>query len=194
MRITLVTTNKGKAEEFSRIFKEYGVKFRIEPLRTEEIQSDDLEEIATHSVEYAYNILREPVIVEDAGLFIDALNGFPGPYSSYTYKTIGYDGILKLMEGVEDRRARFLSVLAFYSPLTELQVFKAQVKGKISLEPRGEKGFGFDPIFIPDEGDGKTFGELSPEEKNKFSHRGKSTRLFLEWFKERFKEVPPPYK
>ena len=192
MRFVLVTTNRGKAEEFSEIFTEYGFNFRVEPMAAPEIQENDLREIARYSVLYAYKVLREPVLVEDAGLFIKALNGFPGPYSSYVYKTIGVEGILKLMEGVVRRDARFESALAFYSPLTELKIFTGAVEGRISEEPRGREGFGFDPIFIPD-GSVKTFAEMSLEEKNRLSHRARAARKFAEWFKT-LKTLPPIYQ
>ena len=195
MRLVIVTTNRGKAEEFGRVFSEYGLRFRVEYMRTPEIQSEDLEEIAKHSVMYAYRTLREPVMVEDAGLFIDALNGFPGPYSSYVYRTLGVSGILRLMDGVVDREADFISAIAFYSPFTELKVFKARTEGWISEKPRGVSGFGFDPIFVPREGDGRTYAEMSIEEKNRVSHRGKAARMLAEWLS-RFEEeeLPPPYR
>lgn len=192
MRFVLVTTNEGKVEEFSGLFVEYGFNFRVEPMATPELQENDLRKIARYSVLYAYRVLREPVLVEDAGLFIKALNGFPGPYSSYVYKTLGVDGILKLMEGVRERGAKFESALAFYSPLTELKIFTGTIEGKISEEPRGSKGFGFDPIFIPN-GSNKTFAEMDLEEKNAFSHRAKAARKFAEWFKS-LKELPPIYQ
>jgi len=182
IRFVVVTSNLGKAREFESIFSEYGLSFRIEPIKTPEIQAVDLRIIAEQSAIYAYDILREPVLVEDAGLFIDALNGFPGPFSSYVYKAIGIRGILKLMEDVEDRRARFLSVIAFYTPMIGgVKIFTGEVEGYIAREPRGSSGFGFDPIFIPAEGDGKTFAEQSVEEKNKLSHRARAARKFAEW-------------
>lgn len=193
VRIVIVTTNKGKYEEFSNLFSKYGLRFRWEPMATEEIQATDVRKIALHSVIYAYKMLREPVIVEDAGLFIDALKGFPGPYSSYVYRTLGVEGVLKLMEGAGNRRARFLSALAFYSPLTELKIFTGSVEGRIAESPRGESGFGFDPIFIPDEGDGRTFAEMGVEEKNEFSHRARSARKFAEWIKS-LPPLSPPYR
>ncbi len=193
LRFVVVTSNPGKAEEFKELFSEYGLRFRIEPMKTPEIQAVDLKLIAESSAVYAYSVLREPVMVEDAGLFIDTLNGFPGPFSSYVFKTIGINGVLKLLEGVEDRRARFLSVIAFYSPITEpVKIFTGEVEGYISKEPRGSKGFGFDPIFVPTEGDGRTFGEMDVSEKNKFSHRARSARKFIEWISSI--EPPPAYE
>ena len=195
IRFVVVTTNKGKAEEFREIFTRYGFKFRVEPMETPEIQSMDLREIARNSVLYAYSVLREPVLVEDAGLFIDSLKGFPGPFSSYVFKTLGIGGILKLMEGVKERRARFKSALAFYCPITDsVHMFTGEVEGWIAEKPRGEKGFGFDPIFVPAEGDGRTFGEMDVEEKNEFSHRARSAEKFAKWLSERLVEIPPPYE
>lgn len=193
VRLVLVTTNKGKVEEFEAVFSEYGLRFRWEPMPTLELQSTDLRRVAAFSAEYAYRTLREPVVVEDAGLFIEALNGFPGPYSSYAYKTIGVEGVLRLMEGVKERGAKFLSAIAFYSPLTELKVFTGEVEGWIAREPRGSSGFGFDPIFVPREGDGRTFAEMSVEEKNRFSHRARAARKFAEWVKG-LEPLPPPYR
>jgi len=195
LRFVVVTTNKGKAKEFEEIFLKYGLRFRLEPLETPEVQSMDLKQVATKSALYAYSVLREPVMVEDAGLFIDALKGFPGPFSSYVFKTIGIQGVLKLMEGVKDRRARFKSVLAFYCPLSDsVYTFTGEVEGWIAEKPRGTRGFGFDPIFVPAEGDGRTFGEMDVKEKNEFSHRARSAEKFAKWFVERYKVIPPPYE
>jgi len=121
------------------------------------------------------------VFVEDAGLFIDALNGFPGPYSSYVYRTIGVEGVLKLVEG-KSRGAAFVSVIALYHPGKGVRVFKGMCRGVIAQHPRGFSGFGFDPIFIP-EGVGKTFAEMREDEKNKLSHRGEAARKLIEWLK-----------
>lgn len=194
VRFVVVTSNPGKAREFEDIFSKYGLSFRIEPIKTPEIQAMDLRIIAEESAIYAYDILREPVIVEDAGLFIDALNGFPGPFSSYAYKTVGIRGILKLMEDVENRRARFLSVIAFYTPMIGgVKIFVGEVEGYIAMEPRGSDGFGFDPIFIPAGGDGRTFAEQSIEEKNKFSHRARAAGKFAEWISS-LEPVSPAYE
>ena len=121
-------------------------------------------------------------MVEDAGLFIEALKGFPGPYSSYVYKTLGVQGILKLMEGVKRREAYFLSAIAYAEPGLEPKVFLGKVEGFIVPEARGSKGFGFDPIFQP-KGSEKTFAEMGVEEKNRFSHRAKALSALAEWLK-----------
>lgn len=124
-----------------------------------------------------------PVFVEDSGLFIKALNRFPGPYSSYVYQTLGLSGILKLLSSVQDREAEFKSVIAFCDQKHTLKCFLGSVQGTISYEARGVSGFGFDPLFEPNCGGGKTFAEMSVEEKCLISHRGIVLRKFAKWYK-----------
>lgn len=183
MRLTFVTTNVGKANEIRSLLKTFGIEIDVCTIKLTEIQSDSLEEIATRSCEEAYEILRKPVFVEDAGLFIERLNGFPGPYTSYVYRTIGIAGVLRLMEGEENRAAHFKSCIACKISGDLINLFSGICVGRISNEPRGSSGFGFDPIFVPEEGDGRTFAEMSVEEKNAISHRGKAVRLLTEWLK-----------
>jgi XTP/dITP diphosphohydrolase len=125
--------------------------------------------------------------VEDAGLFLDALEGFPGPYAAYVYKTIHNSGILKLMENLNERHAKFQSVIAYYDnqAICEPECFDGESKGQITITERkeqGKSGFGFDPIFQP-EGSSKTFAEMTIAEKNSYSHRAKAIRKFAEWYK-----------
>ena len=182
--IFFATGNLHKFNEARKILAEYDISVAMLKIKTLEIQSDDIEEIAKASVLNATREVNLPTIVEDAGLFIKALNGFPGPYSSYIYRTIGVRGILKLLEEVENREAQFRSVVAFYDPSNEsLKCFQGIVEGVIARKPKGYSGFGFDPIFEPKEYIGKTFGEMSIEEKNRFSHRAKALRKFAEWYK-----------
>lgn len=179
LKVYIATGNKHKVEEISLIFREYGILLeRIESPKLE-IQSERLEDIAAFAAESLETSLR-PVIVEDAGLFVRALRGFPGPYSSYVYKTVGIDGILRLMEGKSDRRAYFLSAIALRDWEDEVEVFTGRTDGYISVEPRGVGGFGFDPIFIP-VGESRTFAEMTVGEKNMLSHRAKASRRVAEW-------------
>jgi XTP/dITP diphosphohydrolase len=180
--IFFATGNIHKFNEARRILREYNIAVAMIKVKTLEVQSDDIEEIARLSAIDAARKTNLPVIVEDAGLFIDALNGFPGPYSSYVYRTIGKEGIIKLLEGVSNREAYFRSVVAFCDPKGNAICFDGIVKGKITMEPRGSSGFGFDPIFEPAEKPGETFGEMSIENKNRFSHRAKALRKFAEWY------------
>ena len=176
------TSNIHKFLEARRVLAEFKLataKLKVEAI---EIQDDSLENIASFSALDAVKNSSLPVFVEDAGLFIEGLGGFPGPYSKYVFNTVGLKGILKLMKDVKNRDAYFLSVVAFASPDEEPTCFVGKVTGKIISELKGTSGFGYDPIFVPDGGDGRTFAEMSTEEKNVFSHRGKALRLFSEWY------------
>ncbi len=188
--IYFVTKNKGKYREVSELAKEYGIYVKMLGIEKLEIQSDDIREIALFSARWVINKIGKdiPIVVEDAGLFINALNGFPGPYSSYVYKTLGVDGILKLLNGIENRYAYFKAVAVLEHPELGEHVFEGVVYGKIVYEPRGYGGFGFDPIFMP-EGIERTFAELSPLEKNRFSHRARAFRSLFEWIRSRFSKA-----
>jgi len=177
-----VTSNVHKFLEARSVLFEY--KIAVAKLRVEavEIQDDRLEKIAKYSVQDAVKNCGLPVFVEDAGLFVEALGGFPGSYSKYVYNTVGVKGILKLMNGVENRSAYFMSVLAFGSPDEQPTCFVGKVNGKISLHEQGTCGFGYDPIFIPSEGNGRTFAEMTTNEKNVYSHRAEALRKFAEWY------------
>ena len=179
MRLYFVTGNRGKFEEARRILSSCGVELVMEPRAPKlEVQSMSVEEVARWAAYTAYLATGKPVVVEDTGLYIDALRGFPGALAAYAYKTIGAEGILRLMEGVEDRRARFVTAVAAVIP-PKVVVATGVVEGVITREPRGASGFGFDPIFQP-LGSDKTFAEMSIEEKNRWSHRGRAFRRLCE--------------
>ena len=177
-----LSNNMNKFREAARILEKYGIIIVLIRLKKKEIQNDSIEKIAKVSAEEAAEELNLPVVTEDAGLFIDALNGFPGPYSSFTYRTIGVEGILKLMSGVENRKAKFKSAVAYAEPSGESRIFSGGVSGEISVTAKGDKGFGFDPIFQPYDYKGRTFAELDTDEKNAISHRGLAFRKFAEWY------------
>ena len=184
--VFFATGNVNKFNEARRVLAGYGMAVGMLRVKTAEIQSANLREIAQTSAQDAFRRCLLPVMVEDAGLFIDALRGFPGPYAAYAYKTIGNKGLLKLMENVDDRKAKFQSVIVYCDNSSCLPVcFKGEAAGKITNEERrgnGKSGFGFDPIFQPS-GSEKTFAEMTLEEKNGFSHRAKAVRKFAEWYK-----------
>jgi XTP/dITP diphosphohydrolase len=177
-----VTTNVHKFQEARQVLSEYRLataKLKVEAV---EIQDNSIENIAKYSALDAVKNCGLPVFVEDAGLFVDSLKGFPGPYSKYVYNTVGLKGILKLMKNIENRSAHFKSVVAFVTPEEEPICFVGKVEGKIFLQEQGTSGFGYDPIFEPHEGGGRTFAEMTTEEKNVLSHRGKALRKFAEWY------------
>lgn len=173
-KVTFASTNKNKYREVQSILAEYGVAADLAKVSPVEIQSDSLAEIAKEKAKSAYLMVARPVIVEDDGLFIKSLNGFPGPYSSYVFKSIGNSGILKLLDGSRDRRASFHSLIAFYDG-SNLSVSEGVVEGRIS-ERVEEGGWGYDPIFVPD-GTDLTFAQLG-ERKNEYSHRRRALGKF----------------
>ncbi|WP_456421801.1 XTP/dITP diphosphatase [Thermococcus sp.] len=181
MRLAFITSNPGKVEEAREYFKPLGVEVYQLRIEYPEIQADTLEEVAEYGAKWLAEKIEGPFFLDDSGLFIDALRGFPGVYSAYVYKTLGYLGILKLLEGEMNRSAHFKSVIAYWDG--ELHIFTGRVDGEITTEPRGKGGFGFDPVFKP-RGFDKTFAEMTTEEKNKISHRGRALRAFAQWLRE----------
>ena len=180
--INFITGNKHKVKEAKGIFEKFGIQLVHVDLGYPELQGN-LEDVAKFGAKYAANKLERPVIVEDAGLFIKALNWFPGTYSSYVQETLGNNGILKLMEDVDDRYAEFRSVVGYCTLKSEPEIFLGAVSGHIAYEERGNNGFAYDPLFIPD-GYDKTFGELTRSKKNEFSHRRRSLEKFAFWLNE----------
>ncbi|MEY7851287.1 XTP/dITP diphosphatase [Natrarchaeobius sp. A-rgal3] len=178
MLIRFVTGNEGKAREAQEYLEGITAVTQVEYDYTE-IQSDSLEEIAARGAREAYESLgdTEPVLVGDAGLFVEALEGFPGPYSAYVEETVGVERLWRLVSDEENRRAQFRTVLAF-ADAERTETFEGSVAGTI-VAPRGEGGFGYDPIF---EYNGQTLAEMSTEEKNAISHRGRALSTFAEWY------------
>ena len=183
--IFFATNNLNKFNEARKVLAERNIAVGMLRVKSLEIQSDSLEEIAKTSVLHAFEKCHLPILVEDAGLFIDALNGFPGPYAAYVYRTIGNRGLLKLMENTENRKAKFQSVIAYCSSeLKSPMCFIGKAEGEITKKERKEKGkagFGFDPIFKPADSN-ETFAEMTTAEKNKYSHRAQALRKFAEWY------------
>lgn len=173
----MVTGNAGKAAEVAAFF---GGLLEVDHIALDipELRSNDVGEIARGKARYAYNQLNTPLIVDDTGFFITALGGFPGPYAAYVLKSIGNTGILKLMEGISDRTARFTTGIA-YADDHGLEVFTGTLEGKVAYDPRGENGFGYDPIFEIGE---KTLAEISLADKGKISHRARALSAFHDWF------------
>ncbi|WP_460124561.1 XTP/dITP diphosphatase [Stetteria hydrogenophila] len=182
--IYLVTGNRHKLEEARDALRGYPLRLEAAGVGKLEVQSESVEEIALTAARHAYAQLRRPVAVDDTALEVAALNGFPGPYASYVYKTLGVWGILKLLEGSRDRRACFKTAVALVIPPHE-KVFTGVTCGVIVEEPRGSRGFGFDPIFAP-EGSSRTYAEMTVEEKNRYSHRAKAFRAMAEWLVEEY--------
>jgi XTP/dITP diphosphohydrolase len=175
-KISFITTNPDKYREMHEFFKANELELNWINKELPEIQAESLEEVVKFALS-SYD--GENVFIEDAGIFIEALHGFPGVYSKYVYDTIGNQGILRLLQGVENRSARFTAVIGFKAERGgDIKLFKGEVKGYVSLSPKGEKGFGYDPIFIP-EGHEKTFGE-DEILKSKISHRKRAADKLIQ--------------
>jgi XTP/dITP diphosphohydrolase len=168
-----ITSNEGKVHEATEKLKPLGFSVVQKDLGYPEIQADRLEEVAEQGVRFVQSRFKKPFILEDAGLFIDTLQGFPGVYSKYVFFTIGLPGILRLLKGETNRSAVFQSVYAYHEPGHHPIICLGKCTGVITVEQRGKHGFGYDPIFIPT-GSKKTFGEMMTAEKNQFSHRAKA--------------------
>lgn len=175
MEILFATSNTHKFLEAGKILGTAGHTVKQLHFDYREIRSESLEDVARDAVRAAYRRTKEPVFVEDAGLFIESLNGFPGAYSSWVHRKLGNDGILKLLKGSQERAAYFESCIAYHD-VNGISTFHGKCFGTISLEKRGGDGFGYDPIFVP-EGQHQTYAE-SIILKNKLSHRYKTLLEF----------------
>ena len=178
------SSNEHKFQEAERILANLGMQINLFKTTLEEIQSNNLNDIAEKKAIYAYDLIQKPVIIEDDGLFINALDGFPGPYSSYVYDTIGNKGIMNLLENSQIRDAKFVSIIAYCDSDCDVKLFESSIPGKISsIIEKG--GWGYDPIFIPD-GESKTYANVS--DKDKFSHRSAALTKFSNWFLDKQKD------
>ncbi len=169
------SSNIHKFQEAKTILDNFGINLGFYKCELEEIQSNSLQKIAKNKASQAFHKCKKPVIVEDDGLFIDSLNGFPGPYSSYVFKTIGNKGILNLLK--QNRKAKFVSIISFYDKKNH-ESFESRLNGTISKKTIG-LGWGYDPIFIPSKSK-KTFAQL--KNKNQISHRFKALKKFSSWY------------
>ena len=147
-KLTLVTGNKAKAGEVERILN---IPLNVESIDLDEIQELDLEKVALHKLNQAYEIVKKPVIIDDVSVEIKAWNNFPGPLIKWLLKA-GNNGdastLLKLLENETNRGAVAKLAVGFHDG-KEARIFIGEVRGKTALEIKGENGFGWDPVFIP---------------------------------------------
>lgn|SRR5690625_1095764 len=193
-QVLIATKNKGKVAEFKGLFEKYNMKAislldlssNIEDV---EETGETFEENARLKAEQISSILNAPVIADDSGLVIDALDGRPGVYSA-RYAGLNkndQDNNSKVLDELKDvpmenRTARFVCVLAVARPGQETFFVTGTCEGKIAYSEIGINGFGYDPIFIP-KGHSKTMAEISPDKKNQISHRGRAINKLDEWLK-----------
>ena len=187
--VVIATSNAHKVEEYKALMGDDSI----------ELQSlldypgfPDVEENGTTFTENASikavaasKYCDAPAFADDSGLEVFALNGEPGIYSA-RYAPTDKERIAKLLknlEGKEDRRARFVCVIAIAFNGEVIETFEGEIRGTIGFEPKGDNGFGYDPVFIP-EGEIRTFAELSSAEKNSISHRANAFRKAAEFVEE----------
>ena len=182
MKLKVITSNPGKVAEYARSFSEIGIEMEHLRLPYDEVQTSDLREVVGKGMDEIISKGVRDFIVDDSGLFIDSLRGFPGVWSAYAQKTIGNAGILKLMEGEQNRGAEFRCCIGC-DIAGERVIVTGICRGSITQSERGSEGFGFDPIFTPD--GNRTFAEIPIEEKNEVSHRGNAIRLMMEELRRR---------
>lgn len=176
MKLHFVTSNKGKVEEAKMILD---IPVEVTALHLPEIQSLDMEEIVKEKALHAYQMIKQPLFVDDAGLFINAWNGFPGPFVKFLAQAGGNDLLLRMMRKESNRNAVLRAAIGYHDGVTT-HTFVGEVAGTIATIPKGEKGWGFDPIFIPNNAL-KTFAEMMREEKNAISHRRNALKKFKEF-------------
>ena len=166
-KLKFVTSNTDKVREVSDIL-ECSLD-QVSGLNIDEIQDSDIEKIVSHKAKQAFDALRCPVLVEDSGLIFTAWNGLPGALVKWFELSVGCHGLLKMLEGFDNREAFAVCVAAVFDG-QEMLLAKGERKGEIARSMRGENGFGWDVIFIPEHHE-KTYAEMNFNEKNVISHR-----------------------
>ena len=177
-QITFVTGNAFKADQ---VGWHLDMPLAHQKVDVDEIQSLDLAEVVRHKAMGAYKIIKTPVLVEDTSLTFESLGRLPGPLIKWFLEELDNVGLVKLLDGYPSRRAE-ARVLFGYFDGKEFQIFSGGTKGTIAPSPRGERGFGWDPIFIPD-GHVKTWGEMTKEEQIATSMRRKALKKLAKAFK-----------
>lgn len=147
---TFITGNQKKVLSAQEALKGFDIKLEQEKLETPEIQDKDIKKVAEYSARFAAEKLNKPVVKVDVGFEIEALNGFPGPFSKYINEWLKPEKILSMLEGEKNRKAKFIDVVAYCEPGKDPVSFTTETKGEIDTKAQGENGWGIDQIFIPD--------------------------------------------
>ena len=166
MNVTFVTGNQKKADFLAKYL---GLPLTHKKLDLDEVQSLDLREIAEHKARQAYSIIRSPVLVEDISFTLSSMNGLPGPFIKWFIQEIGFEKLCRLAD-LSDERKAVTAVCYAYFDGREMKFFEGRLAGSVPQHPRGDDGFGFNGIFIPD-GQDKTNAEMNEQEMEKYSLR-----------------------
>jgi XTP/dITP diphosphohydrolase len=181
MKLVFATGNDGKADEVRNALDGTGVTVDRRNVDIDEIDAHDVEDVARRKAKESADALDadQPVLVDDTGLYIKALNGFPGSHAAYSLDTIGIDGLLTLMDGIDDRKAYFKSTMAIHYPETgETVTLSGTCTGTIATEESGNDGFGYDTVFIPDGNDATFAADIGYKEQ--VSHRVEAIRKLVD--------------
>ena len=185
-KLIYLTTNPHKVNEANHFFNEkygFGVEIMNPDFEIIEIQAKTCAEVAAFSAKYAADKLKKAVLKSDAGLYIDALGGLPGPYNAYFDKQIGVKKFLEMLKNEKNRRARIEHCFAYCEPGKEPVVFSGGGTGRIAMKPRGRLGRWHSFFYIPD-GETKTLSELQEEDYEKETKFwGNAIEQFAEWYK-----------
>jgi XTP/dITP diphosphohydrolase len=168
---TLITGNAGKTAELSRLL---GVELHSQKIVLPEVQSTDVRVVARAKALAAYRELHCPVLVDDTGLYINAWGELPGALIAWFLDNVGNEGVLKMLQGWDDRSARVVTALG-YCDERGVHLFDGELAGSVATEVRGEHGFGYDSIFVP-RGYNQTFAELGSDAKDTISMRAVAAR------------------
>jgi XTP/dITP diphosphohydrolase len=197
MDLVLATRNKKKLEEIKRITKNMDIMiFTLDDFPGCPEVDEDSSTFEGNAIKKAVTVAKysgKPALADDSGLEVDALGGEPGVFSA---RYAGYNAddtknmqkLLKEMKTAKEREARFVCCIAIALPRGNVEVFLGYAEGIIGIEPKGSNGFGYDPVFYP-KGHTKTFAEMSDEEKDSLSHRGKALRKLQEYLSNRLKNL-----
>jgi non-canonical purine NTP pyrophosphatase (RdgB/HAM1 family) len=169
-RLVFVTSNDGKRREAEAVL---GFALDHRGLELVEPQSLDVHEVVRSKAAAAFEAISAPVLVEDTALELLGLGGFPGPLIRWLLASVGPEGITRMAHAFGDPRA-VVRCVACAADGPEMVYGEGVVLGAIAPDPRGAGGFGWDSVFIPDDGDGRTYGEMDDDEKNAISHRKKA--------------------
>ena len=191
MQLVLGSRNAHKLRELRALVAPEGLELLPDEVELPPETGESFAENAQVKARATAEATGRPALGEDSGITVRALAGAPGIRSArYAGPGAGdkenLEKLLKETEGLDDRSAAYVCALAFADPNGEQRIFEARCEGQLAREPNGTAGFGYDPIFIPDDEDGEfTMASLPPERKNAISHRGKAARLFLDWLASR---------
>ncbi|HLC36717.1 MAG TPA: non-canonical purine NTP pyrophosphatase [archaeon] len=184
MEIIFATSNHGKALEAAKVLEKFNVKVKHKKMDIIELDLDSIEEISVEKAKSAFKKIKKPLIVEDTGVYLSAFPGFPGVVSKKVMKALRVKGFIKLLKGEKNRKMEFNTVFTFIWGKNKFKVFDSSIHGNVPFKPKGNshKQLLYDSMFVP-EGFSETFAEMTVEEKNKLSARGKALEKLGRWLK-----------